>query len=76
MPKEIQGNSLTENVTFIESKKQQRKRIHENVLQLAEKRNTDIQNEMKTDNQDNDFKNAISKSILKFANEKNYDQKD
>lgn len=72
LPEEMKSNSLEENIEFVKQKKNERERIQNNIQALAKKRGEYIQEQSKTNEVEDDFGKAISGSILKFANEKNY----
>jgi hypothetical protein len=72
LPKEMESNSHEENVAFVKGKKAERENIQTNIQTLAKKRGEYIQEKSKENNEEDDFGKAVSRSILKFANEKNY----
>lgn len=72
LPEEMRSNTYTQNVDFIKEKKQERQNIQENIQILGKKRGEYINNQSSKNEDEDDFGKAISKSILDFANEKNY----
>lgn len=72
LPEEMKSNSYAENVQFIKKKKKEREIIQKNIQTLAKKRGEYIQDQSNLNDDEDDFGKAVSSSILKFANEKNY----
>jgi len=75
LPEEMKSNSLEQNIQFIKKKKNERKKIQDNIQTLAKKRGEFIQEKSSETLEEDDFGKAISSSILEFANKKNYEIK-
>jgi hypothetical protein len=72
LPEEMKSNSLEQNIQFVKKKKEERETIQNNIQTLAKKRSEYIQEHPKSKSEEDDFGQAVSSSILKFAKDKNY----
>lgn len=74
LPAELKGKSVEERKKFIEEKAAERKKIQKELEELSIKRQKYIDEEMKKTGSEDDLGNAISKSIIEFAEKIGYKQ--
>jgi hypothetical protein len=73
LPEVMKSNTLEQNIQFVKDKKKDRETIQNDIQTLAKKRGEYIKEQSESSNTvEDDFGKAVSSSILKFANEKNY----
>lgn len=72
LPKELQGKTAAEIQIIVEEKSVERTKIQKEITKLAEQRQDFIDKKMKEDDGADDLGNAITSSVLSFAEAKGY----
>ena len=72
LPVELRNKSTAEVAAFVEMKAKEREAIQRQIAQLAKDRQAYIDKEMKKKNTKDDLGNAMSRSIIEFAEQKGY----
>jgi hypothetical protein len=72
IPEELKGKSKDEIRVYVENKSKEREEILQQINVLAKKRQDYIDGQSKVQSSGDDLGNAINKSILNLAKQKNY----